>query len=137
MFFAHLVLRPAANDLLDPPLRLPLMLAVFRRFFPWVWASIVLLWGSGFWLFLGVFRGEAGGHVHAMIGIALVMTSVFVYLWFLPYKRMRAAVAGSDWASAAARLAQIRKLILTNLLLGLLTALLGATGARLLAFLSA
>ena len=136
MFFAHLALRPAANQLLEPPQRLPLMLAVFNRFFPWVWTAIVLLWLSGYWLFLGLYGGKVGMHVHAMMGIAAVMTLIFVYLWSVPYRRMRAAVARADWPAAGADLAMIRKLILTNLALGLITALLGAVGAQVLALLS-
>ena len=37
MFFAYVALRPAAMEVLDPPQRLRLWDAVFRRFFQWVW----------------------------------------------------------------------------------------------------
>lgn len=136
MFFAHLALRPAANQLLEPPRRLPLMLGVFKRFFPWVWVAIVLLWSSGYWLFLGLYGGSAGMHVHLMMGIAAVMTVIFVFLWSMPYRRMKVAVGADDWPAAAAHLAAIRKLIFTNLILGLVTALFGAVGAQLLALVS-
>ena len=46
MFFAHQILRPVAADLLEPPLRLPLWVGVFKRFFPWVWVCVAA--GSGF-----------------------------------------------------------------------------------------
>lgn len=36
MFFAYMVLRPAAVEVLEPPARLRLWNVVFRRFFPWV-----------------------------------------------------------------------------------------------------
>lgn len=133
MFFAHLALRPAANKLLDPPGRLRLMLAVFHRFFVWVWVAIAMLWVSGYWIFVGLYGGRAGMHVHAMMGIAAVMTGIFAFIWFLPYKRMKAAVDAEDWSVAGARLGLIRKLIVTNLLLGLLTAILGSAGPGLLA----
>jgi uncharacterized membrane protein len=128
MFFAHMALRPAANALLDPPMRLPLMRAVLDRFFPWVWISIAVLWGSGYWLFAGVFGGRAPLHVHLMMGIALVMTLLFAYIWFGAFRRMRAAVAGADWPAAGAAMATIRVIILTNLILGLITAAIGAGG---------
>jgi uncharacterized membrane protein len=128
MFFAHVALRPAVNELLEPPERLPLMLRVLERFFRWVWVAILLLWGSGLWVFLGVYRGEVGVHVHAMMGIAAVMTVLFLYLWFWPYRRMKAAVADADWPSAASRLGVIRPVILANLALGLITATIGAAG---------
>lgn len=128
MFFAHMALRPAANSVLAPPLRLPLMRGVLGRFFPWVWLSVGLLWASGLWLFLGAMGGQAGAHVHLMMATALAMTLLFVYLWFVPYRHLKAAVAGSDWPAAGAGLAQIRQIILTNLILGLVTAVAGAAG---------
>jgi uncharacterized membrane protein len=128
MFFAHMALRPAANAVLEPPLRLPLMRGVLGRFFPWVWLSIGLLWGSGLWIFLAAMGGQAGGHVYLMMATALVMTLLFVYLWFVPFRHLKAAVARSDWPAAGAGLARIRQIILTNLILGLITAVAGAAG---------
>lgn len=128
MFFAHMALRPAASSLLEPPLRLPLMLGVLSRFFPWVWLSVALLWGTGLWIFLGGMGGKAGAHVHLMMTIALLMTLLFVYLWFVPFRHLKAKVASADWPAAAARLARIRQIILTNLILGLITAVAGAAG---------
>src|SRR5690606_5692971 len=43
MFFAYMALRPAAATVLPPPQRLPLWTQTFRRFFPWVWITVVLL----------------------------------------------------------------------------------------------
>jgi uncharacterized membrane protein len=128
MFFAHMTLRPAAAELLTPPQRLPLLLRVFDRFFPWVWVSFLALWGSGFWMYFGLFGGTAGLYVEPMMGIAFVMTALFLFIWFVPYRRLTAAVAASDWPTAGGQLAIIRQLILTNLLLGLVTAILGAGG---------
>jgi uncharacterized membrane protein len=136
MFFAHVALRPTVNQLLDPPVRLPLMLAVFTRFFPWVWVAIALLWTSGLWVFLGLFGGKAPIHVHVMMGLAAVMTAIFVFIWSVPFRKMGPAVEAEDWAGAGARLGLIRKLILTNLLLGLVTAMTGAAGPHLSAALA-
>jgi uncharacterized membrane protein len=133
MFFAHFALRPALGRLFDPTERLPVMMAVFQRFFPYVWGAIVLLWGSGLWIFLGLFGGKAGMHVHAMMGLAAIMTVIFCYIWFMPYRQMRAAMSEEDWPAAGSRLTLIRWLILANLLLGLVTAVLGAAGPALLA----
>ncbi len=136
MFFAHFVLRPVANERLAPPERLPLMLAVFDRFFPLVWVAIALLWGSGLWVFLALAGARMGWHVHAMMTLAALMTLIFVYIWFSPYRALARAVAQADWPAAAAHLALIRRLIATNLTLGLVTALLGAAGPTLIAALS-
>ncbi len=122
MFFAYMALRPVAADLLEPPLRLRLWSRVFRRFFPWVWLSVLLLLASGFWMLFAVYRGMGGvgGHVHLMLLLGLVMSAIFAYIWFWPYTGLRAAVAAEDWPTGAARLATIRRLIATNLTLGLL-----------------
>ena len=131
MFFAHMALRPASSELLAPPQRLPLMLRVFDRFFLWVWGSILVLWASGLWIFLGLFAGKVGLHVHLMMGLASLMTVLFVFLWFVPYRRMKAFVEAEDWQGAAGRLSVIRTIILVNLMLGLVTAVLGVTGPKL------
>ncbi len=135
MFFAHFALRPAANKLLAPPERLPLMLAVFDRFFVLVWLAIALLWVSGLWIFLCLSGGKVCAHVHAMMGLAFVLTAIFTLIWFAPYKALGKAVAAQDWPAAGARLALIRRLIATNLTLGILAALLGAAGPTLIAVL--
>jgi uncharacterized membrane protein len=133
MFFAHMALRPAVSEVVQAPERLRLMLNVFRRFFPWVWAAVLLLWGSGLWVFLAVLQGRAPGHVHLMMGIGTVMTAIFVSIYTLPYVRLRRAVQREDWPSAAASLALIRRLIGINLVLGLIAALAGAAGSYVLA----
>ncbi len=128
MFFAHFALRPAANQHLEPPKRLPLMLGVLQRFFPWVWAAIALLWSSGLWIFLGIAQGKMGLWVHLMMGIALLMTLIFSVIWFLPFRQLRGAVDQQDWSAAGKALARIRQLIATNLTLGLLTVFIASAG---------
>lgn len=128
MFFAHFALRLSAQRALDPPQRMALMLAVFDRFFAWVWVAVVALWASGFWIFSGVYSSKMGWHVHAMMLTALIMSVLFFYIYFVPYRVMGKLVAAADWPAAAARLAVIRRIILVNLLLGLLSAALGSAG---------
>jgi uncharacterized membrane protein len=128
MFFAHNVLRPAVNELLAPPERLRLMLRVLDGFFPWVWGAIVTLLSSGFWIFFRVFHSRAGLYVHLMMGLGLMMTAVFVFLWLRPYRGMRRSLDQNDYARAALELGLIRRLMRVNLTLGLLVAVLA--GAR-------
>jgi uncharacterized membrane protein len=125
MFFAYLVLRPAAGPL-DPAARLALWHRVFSGFFPWVFAAIILLLISGFTLFLGGYA--AGPHVQAMMGIGIVMILIFLHLYFAPWKRFRAAIGTGDNAAAAAQLNQIRILVLVNLILGLINVAIGGSG---------
>src|SRR5580698_9035430 len=93
MFFALIVLRPASGPL-DPPARLALWRRVFTGFFPWVFAAIVLLLVSGFTLFLGGYA--VGPHVHAMMGIGILMMLIFLHLYFAPWKRFRGALDTGD-----------------------------------------
>jgi uncharacterized membrane protein len=50
MFFAYVTLRPAAAEVLEPPQRLSLWDAVFRRFFSWVWGAVSILMVSGLYM---------------------------------------------------------------------------------------
>ncbi len=121
MFFAYMALRPAAAELLSPPQRLLLWVGVFRRFFPWVWSAIALLLGSGLFMvmLLGGFDAVPWS-IHAMFGTGIVMMLVYFYLYFVPFSRLKHAVAEEKWQKGGDALASIRKLIAFNLSLGLL-----------------
>ena len=129
MFFAHVMLRPAAAAL-EPPVRLALFRRVLGNFFPWVWGSVVALLASGY----GVMLPRLGGFAHAplyvniMQAIGIVMMLVFFHLYFAPWKRFHRAADASDWPTAAANLTQIRHIVLFNLVLGLIVVVVGATG---------
>jgi uncharacterized membrane protein len=129
MFFAYVVLRPSAGPL-EPASRLQLWQRVFSRFFSWVWASIVVLLASGYsMLFLrfGGFR-TAPLHVNVMQLIGIIMMLLFLYLFFAPWRRFAYAVRRKAFSDAAAELAQIRRIVTMNLVLGLLTVIAGASG---------
>lgn len=122
MFFAYVVLRPAAVETLEPPQRLALWDAVFRRFFVWVWGAVGVLLASGLYL-IHLFGGFAavGGYVHAMLALGLVMMAIYGHVYFSCYRPFSRLVANQDWKAAGALLATIRKLVGLNLTLGLLT----------------
>jgi uncharacterized membrane protein len=129
MFFAYMVLRPSAGPLASEA-RLQLWHRVFRRFFPWVWASILVLLASGYGmmvLYFGSFAG-AGLYIQLMQGIGILMMLLFLHLYFGPWRRFGAAVEGRHFPEAAKRLAQIRRIVGINLVLGLLTIVVGASG---------
>ncbi len=129
MFFAYAVLRPSIGPL-EPAVRLPLWCRVFSRFFPWVWLSITVLLASGFaMVFLG-FGGFAtvGAYVRAMMVLGIVMVVIYTYLYFVPWERFRRAVSTVDWPAAAKHIGQIRLLVGLNLVLGLATVVIGASG---------
>jgi len=112
MFFAHQCLRPVAVNELEPPLRLRLWNGVFGRFFPWVWACVLSILGSGFWMIFSVYGGMGGValHVHLMLAMGLVMMAVFIYIFFVPYRALRMAVKAEDWSAGGKALATIRRL---------------------------
>ena len=130
MFFAHRALRPVAATLLEPPQRLPLWTQTFRRFFPWVWLAVVLLPTTGYMMVFRVFGGfsSVGLHIHLMQGLGWVMMLLFMHMYFAPFKRMQRAVAAGDWPTAANQLAQIRRIVGTNLILGLSVVAIASAG---------
>ena len=130
MFFAYMALRPVAATLLEPPLRMPLWSQTFARFFPWVWASVILLPVTGYWMILYVFGGFAklALYIHIMQGLGILMTLIFLHVYFAPYPRLKRAVAAGDFAAAGKQLATIRKLIGLNLILGLSVIVVASSG---------
>lgn len=129
MFFAYMVLRPAAGQQ-EPPMRLSLWNNVFSRFFPWVWLAIIGVLASGYWLLLGPFGGfaKAPVYIHIMNTLGIIMMLIYMHVFFAPYRRLSKAVANSDWALAGKKLAQIRILVGINLALGILTILVATVG---------
>ena len=107
------------------------MRVTFQKFFPWVWAAVLLLLASGYWMMFTVFGGfaAAGLHVHVMQGIGWLMIALFVWLFHGPWLAFKRAVDAQDWPSAGARLNRIRQIIAVNLPLGLLVVLIAAAGA--------
>ena len=118
MFLAYMAVRPAAVEMLEPPLRLKLWTGIFQRFFPWVWASVALLLATGFYM-MGQ-MGTVPPYVIAMTAIGVVMSAIFLHIFFAPFARLKRAVAQEDWKAGGAALNQIRILVGTNLGLGVL-----------------
>ena len=129
MFFVYMVLRHSVGPL-EPAAWLALWHRVFARFFPWVWASIVLLVVSGYGMLFLYFGGFTGAevHVHLMQGMGIVMMMLFLHLFFAPWRRFAEAVRREVYSEAAKELDQIRHIVAINLVLGLLTVIVGASG---------
>jgi uncharacterized membrane protein len=121
MFFAWMILRPAAMTALEGPARLKLWVEVFRRFFVWVWVAVLILPISG----VGMLHMRFGGfdaaprYVQVMMGLYIVMTALFIRIQSLQLPQLRRAVEAADWPSAAATLGRIRRLVGVNLSIGL------------------
>jgi uncharacterized membrane protein len=129
MFFAYMVLRQSAGPL-EPEARLTLWHRVFRRFFPWVWLSMVILLASGYGMMFIHFGGFAGAglYIYVMQGIGIMMMMLFLYLFFMPWRRFGDAVEGRQFHEAVKHLDRIRLVVAANLTLGLLTTIVGASG---------
>ncbi|NUT78624.1 hypothetical protein HNO86_26650 [Pseudomonas sp. C1C7] len=120
MFFAWIVLRPAAIKALEGPARLKLWVEVFQGFFRWVWGAVILLPVTGVGMLNLHFTGfeHAPRYVQVMMGLYLVMTALFIRIQALMLPELRKAVEAQDWPTGASVLGRIRRVVGFNLLVG-------------------
>jgi uncharacterized membrane protein len=130
MFFAYMVLRPVAAELLYLERRLQLWRLNFERFFPWVWASVVTLLATGYWIIFQFYGGMAhvGVHIHIMHGLGILMMLIFLHIYFAPFNRLKNALDSRDLDNGAKYLNQIRIFIGINLILGLIVIVVATAG---------
>lgn len=130
MFFAYVVLRPVLAERAGPE-RLAIWQGVFHRFFRLVAVAIALLFVTGYILLFQGYGGfaTAGVHVHVMHATGLLMSLLFVWLVVGPWRRLKAARVDGDGDGAAAALGDMRRLIATNLVLGILTVVVASSGS--------
>jgi uncharacterized membrane protein len=137
MFVMHFAVRPVAVAQLQPPQRLPLLAEILGRFFNWVTVAVLLALATGVAMIVGLgaaagsaAEGEsafgegmrlAHGSVHLMFGLGVVMSLIYAFIRLGPFVRLRLALAAKELPAAARSLDLIRKLVATNLLLGVLT----------------
>jgi len=125
MAFVHFFLRPSLATL-APPQRLTLMRDVLRRFFNAVLVATGLIVASGLWMIGRVAKQvvQAGGSFAwpldwtVMTAVGLLMVAIFVVIRFRFHPRLGRAVEASDWPAAGAVLADIRRWVGVNLVLG-------------------
>lgn len=130
MFFAYMAARPAAAQVLDAPARLTFWSRTFAKFFVWVWAIVIVLPVTGYGMAFAFFGGlgHLGVHIHIMQGLGILMILIFLHLYFAPYQRLSHAVTLGDFETAGRELARIRRIIATNLSLGLIVIVVAASG---------
>ncbi|MCF4998016.1 hypothetical protein GIW70_12980 [Pseudomonas syringae] len=121
MFFAWMVLRPAAMKALDGPGRLTLWVEVFQGFFRWVWVAVIVLpiSGVGMLHLQHISFETAPRYVQVMMGLYIVMTALFIRIQGLMLPELRTAVQAKDWSTGAAVLGRIRRVVGINLIVGL------------------
>jgi uncharacterized membrane protein len=126
MAFMLLALRPAAITLLQPPERLMLMEAAWKRFFPIVLVSIVALFTTGTNLYTTAFRAikaaTGQGAVplgwNVMLVLGLLMMVIFAYIYWVAFAKFKRAMAALDWSLAGTVAAQVHMWMVINFALG-------------------
>ncbi len=122
MFFAYVVLRPSAAEILQPPERLRLWDKVFSLFFNWVWLAVFLVLVSGsFMIYLFGGFSNLSLYINLMLLMGITMTVIYAYVFFSCYVQFKNFVSKQEWPNAGAMLGTIRKLVGLNLAIGLLT----------------
>lgn len=133
MFFAYMFLRPVAASQLEPPVRLQLWVGVFKKFFPFVWLSLLFLPLTGYLMIFDIW-GSMGGtplYVHIMNGLGIVMILIYLHVYFAPFKRLKEAVIKQDWPEGGRNLNIIRKMVGINTMVGLLVIIVASAGRTL------
>jgi len=120
MVFAHFCLRPALGDL-TPQSRLPLWEAVFARFFNWVAGSVIVILLTGGFLLTQYGGAHAAWPLHTMAGLGIVMMLIFGHIRFAVFPRIRRAVQAQNWTDGARAVGTVRRLVVVNLVLGVVT----------------
>ena len=122
MFFAYVVLRPSLAAIEANP-RMLVHTQVFRRFFLVIWHAmpLILLTGGGMLYLMGGLENQPW-QIPAMLGLGVLMAAVFLVAVFGPYRQFRRTTNRDRMASS---MNAIRRLIGLNLILGLITVIVG------------
>lgn len=128
MFFAHQVMRPSLGGL-EGPDRLTIWTKAFPKFFVWVWIAVIVLPATGY-IMVGDMGGfeAAGLHTTIMHYLGWLMIAIYLFVFFMPYRGLKAAVAAQNWPEGAKNLAMIRVLVGTNTLIGLIVITIAVLG---------
>lgn len=129
MFFAYVALRPAMAGVPKEE-----ALALWRRtlqtFLRWVAVMVLVLWATGVYQMFFVLSGfGAGTHVDTMFTTALIMTILFFWLNHGVFKKFKMAADSRDFETAGTVIETVRKIVATNLVLGLITVAVASWGA--------
>ena len=129
LFLIVVVLGPSARSL-DAGAAFLLWPRVLHRFFVWGWISLGLIVATGVsmaFLKFGDYGNAASIHrVNMIFGLPAI--ALYIYLYFIPWRRLRHALALDDNSAAATSLRQIHLFGAWILTLGLLAAVVSAIG---------
>ncbi len=124
MAYALVVLRPSLG-LLDQTQRVSVNLQTLTRFFRLVWLVMPLVLVTGWAMYFLRLGGTANPdwHISAMQGLGIVMAAVFLYAYFVPFKKARRAIRPQP-----ATFESIRSLVHLKLALGAATVVVASLG---------
>ena len=124
MLYALVVLRPALS-VLDPAPRLQVHMLTLKRFFLVVWHAmpIMLITGWAMIAAAGWSMAFLPWYVNVMQVLAIAMAALFLYVYFVPFRRLRRAIRPGPEI-----LDRIRLLITVNLALGAATIVVASLG---------
>jgi uncharacterized membrane protein len=119
-FFAIVILGRAIRNV-DNAQQLLLWRLVFKRFFTWAWIAVIIILSSGTWMVHSVYGGFGRIPIYVMLmGIlALLMITVFVFIYFGPYRQFKQLVTMNSIDSCLQKLTIIRFAGIINMVLGL------------------
>jgi uncharacterized membrane protein len=80
-----------------------------------------LILATGLHLLVAIGGMAAPHYARTMLLLGIIMMLIFAHVSFAPTRKLQRSVAAQDWPAGGAALAQIRKLIGINLILGLVT----------------
>ncbi|MCG7948119.1 MAG: hypothetical protein N0C84_17400, partial [Candidatus Thiodiazotropha taylori] len=93
-----------------------------------VWASVITILASGYWMLFTHYGGETGWWLSFMTALGTLMAAIFIFIYAIPYHQFGTALKGDDMPRAVAVISLIRQLILVNLILGMVVSLLATMG---------
>lgn len=127
MIYALVVVRRALA-VLDPAPRMQVHLIALKRFFLVVWHAVAGSILTGYAMIVFAYGGFAHLHwsINVMNLLGLLMTAVFLFLFFGPYRKLRRAIRPTPEL-----LGRVRTLVSVNLALGLAVIVVASVGAGL------
>jgi uncharacterized membrane protein len=129
LFRGYMTVTPMSGDY-DKSSGLGLARGALRRFFPWVWVSILVMPVTGYVLMFTTYGSFAAAplYINPMQAISWVMIALFAWQFFVPWRELKLHIDAENWSAAGANLARIDNINLVNLLLGIIAVVTGSTG---------
>lgn len=123
--YAIIVLRPSIAVLDQPAARIQLHLQSMKRFLRLTWHIMPLVLLTGWVMVFTLYGGFAAlpWAVNAMQAGALIMTAIFLYLYFGPFRRFRRAIRPGPEL-----IGRMRTLVTINLVIGVLVLVFASIG---------